>query len=68
MGDGAEFIIRYLSLVSLDFFNFLDKIILINGFFELEFNHNLCMSYYEDTLKKLLDPLRLNMLNKIRII
>jgi hypothetical protein len=68
VGDGAEFILRYLSLVSLDFFNFLDKIILINGFFELEFNHYLSMSYYEDTLKKLLDPLRLNMLNKLRII
>jgi len=69
IGDGAQLLLKYLSIASLRLFEVLDKVVLLNceyGGFRMQHAHS--QFEYQRLLKDIAEPARLELLNQLRIV
>lgn len=69
IGEGAQLLLKYLSLASLQIFEMLDKVVLLNcEFGGFRMTHAYSLHEYQQTLKDITKPVRLELLNRLRVI
>jgi hypothetical protein len=69
IGEGAQIVLKYLSVASLRFFEVLDKVVLLNceyGGFRMLHAHS--QIEYQQMIKEMTEPARLEVLNRLRIV